>query len=44
MYADTPHGFNVDRSNRLSVARWSDRLFEWLSDSGFLDHRSKHRP
>ena len=43
MFADTSHGFNVDRSNRASVARWADRLFEWLSDSGFLDDRSKRQ-
>lgn len=41
MYADAGHAFNVDRSERLSVARWSDRLFEWLSDSGWLDDRSR---
>lgn len=39
MYADAGHAFNLDESNRISVIRWPDRLYEWLGDSGLLDPR-----
>ena len=41
LYADTDHGFNLaQRSERVSIARWPDRLHDWLSDGGWLVHRS----
>lgn len=44
MFAEAGHGFNMDRSTRVSVARWSDRLFDWLFDNGWLgDHATRHR-
>ncbi|MEO5772666.1 MAG: alpha/beta hydrolase [Sphingomicrobium sp.] len=43
MYAGTDHGFNMDRSNLYSVAHWADRLFEWLSDNGWLDRNGKRQ-
>lgn len=37
MFADTDHGFNVAmHSERLSLQHWPDRLFDWLSDGGWL--------
>lgn len=39
MFAEAGHGFNMDRSSRISVARWSDRLFDWLFDNGWLGDR-----
>ena len=41
MYADTGHAFNLDESDRISILHWPDRLNDWLSDSGWLDHRGK---
>ncbi|MEO7276449.1 MAG: alpha/beta hydrolase [Sphingomicrobium sp.] len=41
MYAKAGHAFNIDETNRISVLHWPDRLFEWMSDSGLLDDRSK---
>lgn len=41
MFAETDHAFNVDRSNRISVSRWTDRLHDWLLDNGWLDDRSR---
>jgi acetyl esterase/lipase len=42
MYADTDHGFNLAaRSERLSIAHWPDRLFDWLSDGGWLVPRGQ---
>lgn len=37
LFADTDHAFNVGaHSERLSIAHWPDRLFDWLSDGGWL--------
>jgi acetyl esterase/lipase len=37
MFADTDHGFNVAmHSERLSLQHWPDRLYDWLSDGGWL--------
>lgn len=37
MYADTDHGFNLaQRSERISIQHWPDRLADWLSDSGWM--------
>jgi len=37
MYADTDHGFNLATcSERISLQHWPDRLFDWLSDGGWL--------
>ena len=37
LYADTDHGFNVaNRSERVSIQHWTDRLHDWLGDGGWL--------
>ncbi len=37
MYADTDHGFNLaQRSERISIQHWPDRLADWLSDGGWM--------
>lgn len=37
IFADTDHGFNVAMHNeRVSIQHWPDRLFDWLSDGGWL--------
>ena len=36
MYAEAGHAFNLDETNRMSVAHWPDRLFDWLFDGGWL--------
>src|SRR5205814_316982 len=43
MYADTGHAFSLDESDRISILRWPDRLYDWLADSGFLDGRQSAR-
>jgi acetyl esterase/lipase len=41
LYADADHGFNLGiRSQRLSISHWPDRIFDWLSDGGWLQPRS----
>lgn len=45
MYADTDHAFNMaQRSERVSIAHWPDRLADWLSDGGWLVPRGSHAP
>jgi acetyl esterase/lipase len=45
MYADTDHGFNLAaRSERVSIARWPDRLHDWLGDGGWLVPRREGPP
>lgn len=45
MYADTDHAFNVaQRSERVSIAHWPDRLADWLSDGGWLVPRGGRPP
>jgi acetyl esterase/lipase len=49
LFADTDHGFNVAmHSERVSIEHWPDRLFDWLSDGGWLvagnDHRKPAKP
>ena len=41
MYAEAGHAFNLDETDRISVAHWPDRLFDWLSDGGWLNNRPK---
>jgi len=42
MFADTDHGFNVAMHNeRVSIQHWPDRLFDWLSDQGWLLPRKR---
>lgn len=42
MFADTDHGFNVAMHNeRVSIQHWPDRLFDWLSDEGWLLPRKR---
>ena len=41
MYAEAGHAFNLDETDRISVADWPDRLFDWLSDGGWLNNRPK---
>lgn len=37
LFADTDHGFNLAmHSERLSLQHWPDRLYDWLSDGGWL--------
>jgi acetyl esterase/lipase len=37
VYADTDHAFNMgQRSERISLQHWPDRLADWLSDGGWL--------
>lgn len=37
VFAGTDHGFNVAMHNeRVSIQHWPDRLFDWLSDEGWL--------
>ena len=37
LYADTDHAFNMgQRSERISLQHWPDRLADWLSDGGWL--------
>jgi acetyl esterase/lipase len=37
LFASTDHGFNVAMHNeRVSIQHWPDRLFDWLSDEGWL--------
>lgn len=37
MYADTDHAFNMgQRSERISLQHWPDRLADWLADGGWL--------
>jgi len=40
MYAEAGHAFNIDETDRISVLHWPDRLFDWLSDSGWLGARA----
>ena len=45
LYADTDHAFNMgQRSERVSVMRWPDRLADWLSDGGWTINRGKGAP
>ena len=37
MYADAGHAFNLDETDRISVLHWPDRLYDWLSDGGWLN-------
>lgn len=40
MFASTDHGFNLAVHNdRISIQHWPDRLFDWLSDEGWLTPR-----
>ncbi len=40
MYSGADHAFNLgEKSNRLSIVHWPDRLQDWLTDNGFLDGR-----
>jgi acetyl esterase/lipase len=39
MYADSDHAFNLDESPRISILHWPDRLYDWLSDGGWLSPR-----
>jgi len=42
MYADTDHAFNMaQRSERVSIQHWPDRLADWLADGGWLVARPK---
>jgi len=42
IFASTDHGFNVAMHNdRVSIQHWPDRLFDWLSDEGWLVSRSR---
>jgi acetyl esterase/lipase len=42
LFADTDHGFNMAMHNeRVSIQHWPDRLFDWLSDSGWLLPRKR---
>jgi acetyl esterase/lipase len=42
VFAGTDHGFNVAMHNeRVSIQHWPDRLFDWLSDEGWLLPRRK---
>lgn len=41
MYAEAGHAFNLDESDRISVIHWPDRLYDWLSDGGWLNDRSR---
>ena len=42
IFADTDHGFNVAMHNeRVSIQHWPDRLFDWLSDEGWLVARKR---
>lgn len=44
LYADTDHAFNVAMHNeRVSIQHWPDRLFDWLSDGGWLLRRAPPR-
>jgi len=37
LLASGPHGFNMgDRSDRVSVKTWPQRMADWLSDNGWL--------
>ena len=43
LYADTDHGFNVaQRSERIAIQHWPDRLADWLSDGGWLTGHQGH--
>ena len=45
LYADTDHAFNMaQRSERVGIAHWPDRLADWLSDGGWLVPRSGAAP
>lgn len=45
MYADTDHAFNLgQRSERLSIQHWPDRLGDWLNDGGWLVPRAGRGP
>jgi acetyl esterase/lipase len=42
IFASTDHGFNVAMHNdRVSIQHWPDRLFDWLSDEGWLVARRR---
>ncbi len=41
MYADSGHAFNLDESDRTSILHWPDRLYDWLSDGGWLSNRPR---
>ena len=41
MYADSGHAFNLDESDRISILHWPDRLYDWLSDGGWLSPRPR---
>jgi acetyl esterase/lipase len=42
LFASTDHGFNVAMHNdRVSIQHWPDRLFDWLSDEGWLLPRKR---
>jgi acetyl esterase/lipase len=42
IFAGTDHGFNVAMHNeRVSIQHWPDRLFDWLSDEGWLLPRKR---
>lgn len=45
MFADTDHGFNLaQRSERVSIQHWPDRLADWLGDGGWLVPRGERAP
>ena len=41
MYADSGHAFNLDESDRISILHWPDRLYDWLSDGGWMSPRPR---
>ncbi|MGV7208497.1 alpha/beta hydrolase [Oxalobacteraceae bacterium A2-2] len=45
LYADTGHAFNMgQRSERISLQHWPDRLADWLADGGWLIPRNGRPP
>jgi acetyl esterase/lipase len=45
LYADTGHAFNMgQRSERISLQHWPDRLADWLADGGWLIPHNGRKP
>lgn len=45
LYANTDHAFNMgQRSERISLQHWPDRLADWLSDGGWLTGHGGRAP
>ncbi len=41
IYANEGHGFGVRKNNQAAVAKWPERVVDWLSATGFIKKRNE---